>query len=66
MFLTMNYPPEDTAAQQILRKLLTQSADVNARDVDGKSAEDWAIYYKHDHFVEEIRSFRGIPKQVQN
>ncbi len=66
MFLTMNYPPEDTAAQQILRKLLTRSADVNARDVDGKSAEDWAIYYKHDHFVEEIRSFRGIPKQVQN
>jgi ankyrin repeat protein len=38
--------------------LLTKGADVNARDADGKTADDWATYYKHEQFAEQLRSLQ--------
>ncbi len=57
MFL-MNYASDDPAVHSILSEVLAKGADANARDADGKNAEDWAMYYKHESFAEQLRSRR--------
>ena len=57
MFL-MNYAPDDPAVEKILREMLTKGADVNATDADGKTAEDWARYYKREQSAERLRSLQ--------
>ena len=64
MFLT-NYGPDDPAIQSILRELLTKGADVNAKDAAGKTANDWATYYQHEKFAEQLRSLGESRPQAQ-
>ena len=51
--------------QSIPRDLLAKGADVNAKDAAGKTAEDWAIYYKHERFAEQLKSLQGSAPKVQ-
>jgi ankyrin repeat protein len=57
LMVMMNYAPDDPAIQGILRQMLAEGANVNAKDTDGRSVEDWAVYYKHERFEELLRSF---------
>ena len=47
MFLAM-YAENDTVAQGVLHEVLAKTADVDARDANGKTAEDWATDYKRE------------------
>ena len=54
----LSYSPDDPTIQNILRVLLARGADVNAKDADGKTAEDLAKDNKHERFAEQLRSQR--------
>jgi Ankyrin repeats (many copies) len=56
LMLLMNFGPADPTVQNILRELLSEGADTGRHDSEGKSAEDWARYYRHEQFIEELRS----------
>jgi len=51
-------------AQSILHEVLANAADVDARDANGKTAEDWATDYKRDHLAVQLRSLRGARSKV--
>jgi ankyrin repeat protein len=57
LMLLMNYGPDDPAILNILQLMLAKGAEVDAKDVDGRSVEDWAAYYKHERFEEPLRNF---------
>jgi hypothetical protein len=58
LMLLMNFGPAAPTVQNILYELLDKGADINPHDSEGKSAEDWARYYRHEQFVEQLRSRR--------
>jgi len=57
MFLAM-YGENDAVAQGVLHEVLANAANVNARDSNGKTAEDWATDYKREHLKEQLRLLR--------
>jgi Ankyrin repeats (3 copies) len=59
LMLLMNFGPADPAVQNILHELLDKGADTSRRDFEGKSAEDWAEYYRHQQFIAQLESRRN-------
>jgi len=57
MFLAM-YGENDVVAQSVLHEVLANVANVDARDANGKTAEDWATDYKREHLAEQLRLLR--------
>jgi uncharacterized protein len=57
MFLA-TYGEDDAVAQGILHDVLPKVDDVDARDANGKTAEDWATDYKRKHLAEQLRLLR--------
>lgn len=64
LMMLMNFGPDDRRIQNILQTMLARGAALNAKDADGKSAADWAVYYKHERFKELLRSFPDQPVNV--
>lgn len=62
MFLT-NYDADDPVIQSIARFLVAHGVDCNARDSDGKTAEDWAIAQKRDKWAYELRRLSEMRRQ---
>jgi hypothetical protein len=57
MFLAM-CGENDLAAQSVLHEVLANASNFDARDANGKTADDWATEYKRDLLVEQLRSLR--------
>ena len=52
------YGENDVVAQSVLREVLANAANVDARDANGKTAENWATDYKREHLAEQLRLLR--------
>jgi ankyrin repeat protein len=61
LMLLMNYGPEDPFIQGIVQQMVAKGGDVNAKDAEGKSVEDWAAYYKHERFNALLQNLPDFP-----
>ena len=57
MFLA-TFGENDAVAQSVLHQVLANAANVDARDSNGKTAEEWATDYKREHLAEQLRLLR--------
>jgi len=58
LMLLMPFGPDDPVVDGVFRELMAKGANLEARDTSGKTAEDWAMYYKHERFAEQLRLIR--------
>jgi ankyrin repeat protein len=63
LMFVMNYGPGDPLVQSILGDLIAKNADVGAKDAGGRTADDWAIYYKHEQFAEQLKNLPGARRK---
>jgi hypothetical protein len=60
LMLLMPFGPGAPVVDGVFRELIAKGADLDAKDTSGKTAEDWAIYYKHERFAEQLRLARQL------
>jgi hypothetical protein len=58
LMLLMPFGPDDPVVDGVFRELIAKGADLDAKDASGKTAEDWAMYYKRERFAEQLRLAR--------
>ena len=63
MLLFTNYDADDSVVRIIARFLVNHGVDVEARDADGKTAEDWARDQKRDKWASELHALAKIRRR---
>jgi Ankyrin repeats (3 copies) len=58
LMLLMAFGPDDPVANGVFQELIAKGADPDAKDASGKTVEDWAMYYKHERFAQQLRLIR--------
>ncbi len=58
LMLLMPFGSDNPAVDSVFQELIAKGADLDAKDASGKTAEDWAMYYKRERFAEQLRLAR--------